>query len=114
MQISSLYIRVTDLQTSLTVVEQALKAANKTTAESQSHCLKTLENLGNAQRKIEILEARATNGEAEKLGLQEEVVMLKGEVSRLQNGVEQIRRFAGSVGYLLFSIWLFDAYLVYS
>jgi chromosome segregation ATPase len=105
-QISSLYIRVTDLQTSLAVAEQALKAANKTTAESQSHCLKTLENLGDAQRKIEILEARATNGEAEKLGLQQEVVILKGEVSRLQNGVEQITRFASSVGYLSFPVWL--------
>lgn len=93
-EITSLQTQVTDLQTSLTAAEDALHAANKTTQVSQKRCLGILEDLENALKDIADLKSRAEMDTAEKDSLQQEVVQLKDEVSRLQSGVDQITRIA--------------------
>lgn len=56
-----------------------------------------LEDLENALKDIADLKSRAEMDTAEKDSLQQEVVQLKDEVSRLQSGVEQITRIARGV-----------------
>lgn len=93
-EISSLQTQVTDLQTSLTAAENALHAANRTTQVSQERCLGILEDLRNACINIADLKSRAAREAIEKDSLLQEVGHLKDEVSRLQNGVEQITQIA--------------------
>lgn len=64
---------------------------------SQKRCLGIIEDLENALKDIANLKRRAEMDTAEKESLQQEVVQLKDEVSRLQSGVEQITRIARGV-----------------
>ncbi|KAG0709339.1 hypothetical protein DFH29DRAFT_887885 [Suillus ampliporus] len=97
-EISSLHTRVTDLQTSLTAAEQALRAANMSTSNSQQRCLVILDDLQKARINIADLETRAKGDAVEKANLQQEVTNLNAEVSRLQRGVEQMKQIANGVG----------------
>jgi len=72
------------------------------TTQSQRQCSDLLRDLKNAHSKIESLEACATVDAAEKCDLRQEVTELQSEVSRLQNGVEQIKQIAGVVGLFIF------------
>src|ERR1700709_201420 len=101
LQISSLYTQVINLQTSLAAAEQALHDANMTTAQSQERCLAMLQDLRGAQSKIASLEVRAKDDADEKCDLQQEIANLKGEVLRLQNGIEQVTRITGAVGLFI-------------
>jgi chromosome segregation ATPase len=109
LQISSLYTQVINLQTSLAAAEQALHDANMTTAQSQERCLAMLQDLRGAQSKIASLEVRAKDDADEKCDLQQEIANLKGEVLRLQNGIEQVTRITGAVG--LFIVHYLDVML---
>ncbi|KAJ8589938.1 hypothetical protein M405DRAFT_187478 [Rhizopogon salebrosus TDB-379] len=96
-EISSLYTQVINLQTSLAAAEQALHDANMTTAQSQERCLGMLQDLRNARSRIASLEVRAKDDADEKCDLQQEIANLKGEVLRLQNGIEQVTQIMGSL-----------------
>lgn len=93
---------VIDLQTSLAATEEALDEAEMATIESQEQCSDMLRDLLDAHSRIESLEARATVDAAHKDDLHRQVAELQREVSRLRDGVEQMRQIASVVG--LFSI----------